>query len=67
MAGEWECSICGKINLDEDQFCIECYQDRADVEIKAPVDNFPYPGLKPAPKEEDEDEEDGEDENDEDY
>ena len=37
MQGEWECSICGKINLDEDPFCIECYQDREDAEVKLPI------------------------------
>jgi hypothetical protein len=63
MAGEWECSICGKINLDEDPFCIECYQDRADVEIK-PVN----PQWLPKTTEKnDEVEEDDEDENEEDY
>jgi hypothetical protein len=58
MAGKWECEVCGYTNDAEDEWCIQCYQDRADVEIKAPVDNFPYPWLKPAPKEEDEEEED---------
>jgi len=29
----WECYTCGKINNDDDEWCIECYQDRADCEL----------------------------------
>jgi hypothetical protein len=72
MAGEWECDVCGYTNDASDKWCIQCYQDREDVEIIKPADRFPFPFPTPMLDEnveddEDENVEDEEDENDEDY